>query len=107
MQDSISRFSLRFKDPATEALYSRHSDRSRAYFAQYMYSILATALVGIFVFNQFSKRDALISLRISVHVAALLIILVSARYFPRSTGYLGYIHLTVYFAVSALVPETT
>ena len=48
-----------------------------------------------------------ISFRISAHIVTLAVILASARYLPKTTGYLGYIHITVYFALSVIIPETT
>ena len=107
MQDSVSRFSLKFVDRATESLYTRHSDRNRVFFAKYIYSFLIVALVAIFVLNCTTKRDANISLRIFIHLAAVSLLLVFSRLFPKTTGYHGYIHMTVYFAIHSILPEAT
>ena len=41
-----------------------------------------------------------------MHIVTLVVILASARYLPKTTGYLGYLHITVYFALSLVYPET-
>ena len=108
MQDSVSRFSLRFKDSALEAHYGRYMDRHRALFVKYIYSFMIGALTTIFVFHMLNSRsDPAVSLRIFVHIATLLLLRLSACFAPRSTGFLGYVHVTVYFALHSIFPETS
>ena len=108
MQDSVSRFSLRFKDRALEANYARYMDRNRALFVKYIYSFMIIALSTIFVFHQLNNRmEEAVTLRIFVHILTLLMLRLSACCYPQSTGYLGYVHITVYFVLHSIFPEST
>ena len=107
MQDSISRVSLLFRDTDLEADFTRKTDRNRMLFIRYIYSFLIVALLGILVLNLYSMQDDYITLRIAIHLAAVTLLIGCSRCFPRTTGYLGYIHITVYFAVHSIIPEVT
>ena len=76
-------------------------------FAKYLYSFMLVVLVGILIMNILTNGDSNISIRIFVHLAAVLLLLVFSRCFPKTTGYFGYFHMTIYFALHSIIPEAT